>query len=49
MSSRDEALITPSVMQWAREQAGFDVEDASEKLKRPVEEIQAWEDGSRTN
>ncbi len=41
-----EALVTPSVMRWAREQARLSLDDASSKIKRPPEEIVAWEEGS---
>lgn len=44
--SRVEALVTPSVMRWAREQARLRLEEAAAKIRRPVEEIQSWEDGS---
>jgi Zn-dependent peptidase ImmA (M78 family)/transcriptional regulator with XRE-family HTH domain len=44
--SRVKALITPSVMRWARERAGLSLEDAAYKIKRPVGEITAWENGS---
>jgi Zn-dependent peptidase ImmA (M78 family) len=40
-----EALVTPSVMRWARESAGLSVIEASNKIKRPIEEIMAWEKG----
>lgn len=46
MSSRDEALVTPLVMKWAREKAGYDVNAAASKLNRPVEDVEGWEDGS---
>ena len=44
--SRIEALITPSVMQWARERAKLPIEEAARKIRRPLEDIQGWEDGS---
>ncbi len=44
--ARIKALVTPSVMKWARERARFDVETAASKIGRPLEEISAWEDGS---
>lgn len=40
-----EALITPSLMHWAREKARLTTEQASKKIGRPKEEIKAWEDG----
>ena len=41
-----EALVTPMVMKWAREKAGFDVETAAKKIRRSPDEILGWEDGS---
>lgn len=40
-----EALITPSLMHWARGKARLTTEQASKKIGRPKEEIEAWEDG----
>ena len=40
-----EALITPSVMRWARERSSLSLEDAAHKIGRPVEEISKWERG----
>lgn len=42
-----EALVTPSVMCWARERAGLSILEAANKLKRPKEEIEAWELGDK--
>jgi Zn-dependent peptidase ImmA (M78 family) len=47
MSSRDEALVTPAVMEWARKKAGYDLMAAASKIGRPVEDIKGWEDGSK--
>lgn len=44
--ARVEALITPSVMRWAREHSGLSIEEAARKNVRSVEDIKAWEDGS---
>ena len=41
-----EALITPSVMRWAREKARLSIEQAAIKLRRPKEQIEAWEAGT---
>jgi len=38
------ALVTPSVMKWAREQAGFDIPTAAQRLGRSEADIYAWED-----
>lgn len=40
-----EALITPAVIKWAREQSGFNLEQVSNKLKRPLEQLESWEKG----
>jgi Zn-dependent peptidase ImmA (M78 family) len=40
-----EALVTPSVMGWARKRSGFSLEDAAHKIGRPVDEISKWETG----
>ncbi|NLW46304.1 MAG: ImmA/IrrE family metallo-endopeptidase [Firmicutes bacterium] len=45
--SQVEALITPSVLRWARERAGFSLSQAATKLKRSQEEIIAWESGEK--
>jgi Zn-dependent peptidase ImmA (M78 family)/DNA-binding XRE family transcriptional regulator len=39
------ALITPSVLIWAREQSGFSQNDIAIKLKKSLSEIAAWENG----
>lgn len=44
--ARIEALITPSVMFWARDRSGLGIEEAAKKIGRSVEDIEAWEDGS---
>ncbi|MBI4744865.1 MAG: ImmA/IrrE family metallo-endopeptidase [Actinobacteria bacterium] len=45
--SKVEALITPSVIKWARVTAKISIEEASKKLKRPIEDIVAWETGTK--
>jgi Zn-dependent peptidase ImmA (M78 family) len=40
------ALVTPAVMQWARKTAGYTIEDAAYKIRRPTEDIVAWEEGT---
>ncbi len=37
--------LQPAVLQWARESIGLRVEDVAHKLKRPPEDILAWENG----
>lgn len=40
--------VQPSVIRWARESMGMSFEDVAQRLKRPLEEVKAWEakDGS---
>ena len=35
--------VQPSVIRWARESMGMSFEDVAQKLKRPLEEVMAWE------
>lgn len=42
-----KANITPEVIKWAREPAGFNPEVAAEKIGRPVADINAWESGEK--
>ncbi len=44
--ARIEALITPSLMRWAREKARLSTEQAAKKIGRPKEGIEAWETGT---
>ena len=44
---RVEALITASVLSWARKTAGMSVEEAAKKLGRPTTDIIAWEAGDK--
>lgn len=37
--------IQPTVLRWARQSIGLSVSDVAAKLKRPIEEIEAWETG----
>jgi Zn-dependent peptidase ImmA (M78 family) len=43
--SRQEALVTPSVLKWARVTAGYDISAAALKLGRPESDIEKWEAG----
>jgi Zn-dependent peptidase ImmA (M78 family) len=43
--SKVAALITPSVIQWAREKEGFTLAEAASKIHRSIEEIKQWENG----
>ncbi len=45
--SRQEALVTPAVMRWARESARLSPEDASQRIGLPVDELEAWENGEK--
>lgn len=38
--------VTPEVMQWCRKKAGYSIEAAANKIKRPPEDIEKWEDGT---
>ena len=48
MKAKPVAGVQPSVIRWARESMGMSFEDVAQKLKRPLEEVKAWEaeDGS---
>ena len=43
----NEALVTPSVMKWARERARLDISTAAHKLHRPETDIAMWESGEK--
>lgn len=43
MKNEPVAGIQPAVLRWARESIGMSVEDVALKLKRPPEDIRAWE------
>jgi Zn-dependent peptidase ImmA (M78 family) len=43
----NEALVTPSVMKWAREHARLDISTAADKLQRPENDIAMWESGEK--
>ncbi|NPV60014.1 MAG: ImmA/IrrE family metallo-endopeptidase [Actinobacteria bacterium] len=47
MRTSVEALVTPSVLKWAREKSGYDLQTASKKIGRPVSDIEAWESGEK--
>lgn len=42
----DKALVTASVIKWARERAHLDLATAAKKIGRPQSEIEAWESGA---
>lgn len=37
--------IQPAVIRWARQSLGLSVSDVAARLKRPIEEVEAWESG----
>lgn len=45
MKSEPVAGVRPEVMRWARQSIGLSVTDVALRLKRPVDEIEAWEMG----
>ncbi|KQZ73070.1 hypothetical protein ASE06_11585 [Sphingopyxis sp. Root214] len=46
MTKRIKAAITPSVLLWARESAGYEVDVAAQKLSVDPEKLQSWEAGT---
>ena len=47
MRGQPVAGIQPSLIRWARESMGLSMEEVAHRLKRNVEEIQAWETGDQ--
>ena len=45
MRNKPIAGVRPEVMRWARQSIGLSVSEVALRLKRPVEEINAWEAG----
>ena len=45
MAKRFRADVNPSILRWARESAGLDVDQAAAKIKRSAAEVRAWEAG----
>ncbi|SRR6266542_3279774 len=45
MASRIEARANPELLVWARETAGFSAGVAADRLKVPVDRLEAWERG----
>lgn len=43
MKSEPVAGVRPEVLRWARQSIGLSVSDVALRLKRPIEEIEAWE------
>ena len=44
--SRVEAPITPRVFAWARESAGYTVDQVAKRVNRPLEVVERWESGA---
>lgn len=45
MGQSIEALVTPGVLKWARESAGYSLEAVAKKLAVPPERVLSWEEG----
>lgn len=39
--------LNPQILRWARERAGYTVEEAAGRMKKSPNDIEAWEDGSK--
>lgn len=46
-SKRVEATVKPELLVWARESAGYSVEEAAQKAQVKAEQLAAWETGER--
>ncbi|MEX2553886.1 MAG: helix-turn-helix transcriptional regulator, partial [Actinomycetota bacterium] len=46
MSRGVEALVTPALLIWARENAGFSQAEFAERFKKPLAVVQSWESGA---
>jgi Zn-dependent peptidase ImmA (M78 family)/DNA-binding XRE family transcriptional regulator len=42
------ALVEPALLLWAREEAGYSVEEAAERLRIPSDKLGRWENGNLT-
>ncbi len=47
-STTEERWLNPAVLKWAREWRGRTLEEAAEKAKKSVRDIEAWERGEKT-
>lgn len=45
MAKRIKAIVKPELLVWARNNAGYHVEEVARKLKLKVERLQSWERG----
>ena len=43
--ARIRALVTPAILKWARETAGYEIVEIAHKLRMPPERILSWERG----
>ena len=46
MAKRIQAFVEPAVLLWARETAGYSVEEVADRLRKEPEIVSAWEEGS---
>lgn len=46
MAARIPAFVNPPVLTWAREEAGYSLEEAAALTRFPIEKLRSWEDGS---
>ena len=44
---RQKALVTPSVIKWAREKASYSIDIAAKKIKVDANELKKWENGEK--
>ena len=47
MKREPVAGVQPEIFRWARKTVGLSIADVAQKLKRPSEEIEAWESGEQ--
>jgi len=47
MARSADALITPELLVWARETAGYSKETIASKMKIPIEKLKDWEEGKK--
>ena len=47
MAATIPAMVTPTVLAWARKESGFEPEPVAKKLQVTLEKLLAWEHGDR--
>lgn len=47
MAATIPAMVTPTVLEWARKESGFDPEPVAKKLQVSLDKLLAWEQGNR--